>query len=292
MTFNNADHPRGHASNAGSFADKTHSAPETKLIVDNPRAKDCPRCGSAPEEFDANGNCWCESNSEEGIDLYADDYGLDPEIDDGTDGTAPPAWMQTARAVAVAAVPRTRDEATWDYYAATDKKHFGDGSEPGSKFLGDDLHTVEDVIELAILQRESLHGDDRDLFIARGSHVDAFQDGNRYLFVKTPGTVGVIHSADLPDATLLSVVRTKPGAPCSLVAAVDEQPMTSYACIIVSTDKDTGEDLVITTFPGIVTQSIDNELIESLEGGALTVASARDIIGTDFWANSRVVPHT
>ena len=197
-----------------------------------------------------------------------------------------------ARLLAAAAVPRTRDEASWDYYAATDVKHFGDRREPGSKFLAEDLRSVEDVVALAVHQRGDLQGDDRDRFIARGADPSAFREGNRYLLVETLGTVGVIHSADLPDATLLSVVRTKPGAPCSLVAAVDEQPMTCYACIIVSTDRDTGEDLVITTFPGMVTQSIDDELIEALEGGALTVASARDILGTDFWANTRVAPHT
>ena len=195
----------------------------------------------------------------------------------------------TARALAAAAVPRTRDEATWDYYAATDTKHFGDRSEPGSKFLAEELRSIEDVVALAACQRGDLQGDDRELFIARGAHPDAFKDDNRYLFVETPGTVGVINSADLNDSLLLNVVRTKPGAPCSLVAAVEQQPETDYAVIVIVTDQKTGEDLVITTFPGVVTPSIENETIESLEGGAVTVALARYLLGGDFWANTRLV---
>ena len=229
MSFIEDEHPRGHASNPGSFSGKVQRAPDAAL----------------------------------------------PAAD--------------ARMLAAAAVPRTRDEASWDYYAATDVKHFGDKNEPGSKFLAGGLRAVEDVVALAVYQRGDLKGDDRDRFIARGADPSAFREGNRYLLVETLGTVGVIHSADLPDATLLSVVRTKPGAPCSLVVSVDEQPVTDYAVIVITEDQQTGEDLVITTFPGIVTQSIDNELIESLEGGALTVASARDILGKDFWANTRVV---
>jgi hypothetical protein len=194
-----------------------------------------------------------------------------------------------ARALATAAVPRTRDEASWDYYAATDVKNFGDRTEPGSKFLAEELRTVEDVVALAGRQRGDLQGDDRDEFIARGAHPDAFRDGNRYLMVRTPGTVGVLNSAELPATTLLSVVRTKPGAPCSLVVAVDEQPVTDYAVIVVTTEVSTGEDLVITTFPGVVTKSIENEYLEMLEGGALTVAAARDLLGEDFWINTRVV---
>ena len=203
---------------------------------------------------------------------------------------APDTALHTAdaRLSAAAAVPRIRDEASWDYYAATDVEQFGDQREPGSKFLAEDLRAVDDIVALAVRQRRDLKGDDRDHFIARGAKPSAFRERDRYLLGETPGTVGVIQSADFPDATLLSVVCTKPGAPCSLVMSVDGQPATDYDVIVIAEDQQTGEDLVITTFPGIVTQALDNRIMKSLEGGARTVAPDRDILGKDFWANTRV----
>jgi hypothetical protein len=200
----------------------------------------------------------------------------------------PGAEHVTAADILIArAVPRELDEATSDYYAATDRKHFGDRTEPGSKFLDPALSELEDIVRLAIAQRGSLDGDDRVKFYF-DSDPDAFRDGNRYLKVATPGTVGVIHSTELSDASLLSVVRTKPGAPVSLVASVTEQPTTDYAVLIIEDVIDTGEARVVTAFPGTVTAPLESLTLEELEGGAITVAAARDILRGEFWANTRL----
>lgn len=98
----------------------------------------------------------------------------------------------------------------------------------------------------------------------------------------------MIHSTDLSDASLLAVVRTKPGAPVSLVATVTEQPTTDYAVLIIEDITATCEARVVTAFPGTVTAPLGSPALEELEGGAITVAAARDILRGEFWANTRL----
>lgn len=178
----------------------------------------------------------------------------------------------------------------WDeYYTATDKKHFQDRDAPGSKFTDPSLSKVEDVVALTLQQRGSLEGDDRDKLIARGAKPEAFRDGNRYLMVNTPGTLGVQDSRTMRDDDLVEVTRTKPGTPVNLVKKVTEQGTTNYGVVVVTKDFDSGEPRVITTFPGTVTYSPKNHQMEALEGKTITVAQAREILGDDFYANTRVV---
>lgn len=193
-----------------------------------------------------------------------------------------------AHKLAKIAVPRKRKQAFAEYYAATDAKHFGNTNQPGSKFTDPTLTKVEDVVALTAYQRGSLQGDDRAKFIARGATPDAFQDGKRYLLVNTPGKVGILHSSEVKGTDLVQVVRTKPGVPCSLVYEVDKQPETDYGVVVVVEDVETGRDIVITTFPGVVTKSLKNDDIDALEGKSLTIAEARRILGSDVWLNTKL----
>lgn len=194
------------------------------------------------------------------------------------------------RETASAYVPRDRDESHAAYYAATDAKHFGDKTEPGSKFMDPALRSVEDVAALRMVQtgKNNLKGDDREALIAAGSDPNGFSEGKRYLMVKTSGTVGIQNSAKMRPTDTVQVVRTKPGAPCSLVASVKSQPETDFAVIVVGEHKETKNDFIITTFPGPVTKPTASEAIDNLEGMTMTVADAKKILGEDFWANTKV----
>jgi hypothetical protein len=186
-------------------------------------------------------------------------------------------------------VPRASDPKIAAYYEATDKKHFGNSNQPGSKFTDSSLTKVEDVIQLAKKQRGSLRGDDRAELIKKGADVKGFLDSKRYLMVSTPGKVGIMSSTDLKDSDELEVVRTKPGVPCSLVRKVNKQPVTDYAVIVLAKNEETGKDLLITTFPGPVTKPLSNIMIDELEGKTITVLDAKKILGTKpFWVNTKI----
>lgn len=187
-------------------------------------------------------------------------------------------------------VPRNLDEQHAAYYEATDKKHFGDKTQPGSKFLDPSLEKVEHVLMMRMEQigAANLDGDDKNALIARGSDPNGFIEGKRYLMVLTEGTVGIKNSASLPDDAKVQVVRTKPGSPCSLVMEVSEQPTTDFAVIVMGEHKQTGKDFVITTFPGPVTKPTSNEALDSKEGQFLTIQEVKEIINEDFWINTKV----
>lgn len=190
--------------------------------------------------------------------------------------------------LAAAAVPRHIDESYASYYKATDKKHFGDPTEPGSKFLDPKLKQLEDVLKLRIHQSPTLNldGDDKEKLIQLGADPDGFLRNNRYLLVHTKGKVGVVHSDKLnPDQKVL-VKRTKPGVPCSLIVEVNSQPETDYAVIIMAKNDKTGKDFAITAFPGLVTKPVDHPNIDALEGNHITVAEAKTILGESFWLNT------
>jgi hypothetical protein len=204
--------------------------------------------------------------------------------------SAPPTVLMSLSHVAQNHVPRHMDEQHAGYYEATDKKHFGDKTQPGSKFLDPSLEKVEHVLMLRMRQTDTreLQGDDREALIARGSDPNGFGGGKRYLMVLTEGTVGIKDSTGLPADTKIEVVRTKPGAPCSLVMQVDEQPTTDYAVIVLGKHKQTGNDFVITTFPGPVTKPTSNEELDAREGQTMTVGEVKEIMGGDFWINTKM----
>jgi hypothetical protein len=187
-------------------------------------------------------------------------------------------------------VPRNLDDQHAAYYDATDKKHFGDKTQPGSKFLNPSLEKIEHVLMMRMQQigEATLDGDDREALIARGSDPNGFMAGKRYLMVLTEGTVGIKNSSTLPAETKVEVVRTKPGAPCSLVMEVDAQPTTSYAVIVMGEHQQTGKDFLITTFPGPVTKPTANPALDAKEGQTMTVDEVKEILGEDFWINTKM----
>jgi hypothetical protein len=187
-----------------------------------------------------------------------------------------------------------RDGPMGKYYAATDVKHFTGGSDvPGSKFTDPKLSRLEDIVGLALLSGKSLHTtDDRKAFIDEHGCSDTdFLDNYRYIRMYTPGTVGAIRSDKLNDDTVLDVVRTKPGASCSLVVGVTEQPVTDVSVVIVTDHAQTGQPMIITAFSGVPTKPVANEQVDALEGTSVTVREVKDILGDDvlFWANTTLI---
>ena len=172
------------------------------------------------------------------------------------------------------------------YFESTRRKHFDDVGH-GSKFTDPDIRTLEDVLRIAHEQRGSLDGDDQAEFIARGARPDAFQAGKRYLLVHTPGTVGVLNSEGLPDDAEVQIVLGKPGAPCSIVRAVQAQETSDYAVIILVDRSDAGPTL-ITMFPGQVTRATANPDIDALVGQTKTMGEIRRILGGDTWLNTKL----
>lgn len=168
------------------------------------------------------------------------------------------------------------------YYKATDEKHFGDRSLPGSKFSDLSLKTLEDVAALAIEQRGNLDGDDRAVFIKHGASKDSFHPDIRYIYVETPGVVGVIYSSGLPDGIPLHVARTKPGIPCSVIYTTYTKHVTTHAVIIIIKDDATGQDKIITAHPGMPNKPKTGEF-DHLEGEYITLGQARAIVGGDMW---------
>lgn len=188
-------------------------------------------------------------------------------------------------------VPRGGPHA--DYYKATDAKHFSHGdAQTGSVFTDPKLTNLEDLLALAAEQRGGLDGDDRAELIAMGADENAFAEGFRYLAVATAGTVGIIPDSEL-DANLdLEVVRTKPGAPASLVLEVDDNPTTNVGVIILGPDPTNPEnEIVMTAHPGLPVAPAASDEFGPLVGTQVTVADARNLVGRRrIWVQTRKRP--
>ena len=180
-----------------------------------------------------------------------------------------------------------RDGEMAAYYRATDAKHFGNRESAGAKFSDKRLNRLEDVLALAIEQRGSLDGDDRATFIEMGTLKNSLDPDIRYLYVKTPGTYGVIYSEGMPDGIPLLVGRTKPSAPCSVIHSVQMRPTTSFAVIVI--DKDAaGNERVITAHPGTPVKPKSGEF-DAFEGQYITLGQARAIAGGELWIETSAV---
>lgn len=187
-----------------------------------------------------------------------------------------------------------------DYYAATDAKHFApevsvDSAKPqtpGSKFTDPTLQRLNDVVALAYRQRGHLDGDDREELARLGTPEEAFKPGIRYLMVRTPGTVGIRRSDDLPDDTAIEVVRSKPGAPCSLVLDVSAQETTEVGTIIIGhndTADGPGQEVVFTAHPGLPIPVDFTDRMAGFEGRRVSLTTVRGAYGGDVWLNTRLV---
>lgn len=125
-----------------------------------------------------------------------------------------------------------------EYYAATEKKHFGDTSSPGSQFT--ELSTLDEFLELAQEQKEKgLMDDDREWYIKSGVNPDALREGIRYIKVDTPGVLGSGDSTQLKDDDVVIPVRksTRKGSnEYRFSFPVDEKPEVDHATLIISDD--------------------------------------------------------
>jgi hypothetical protein len=184
-----------------------------------------------------------------------------------------------------------RDSPLGPYYEATDRKHFSGGADvPGSKFSDPRLKRVEDVVQLLLDDgRDLFTDDDRGVFFVQDNvPEEAFLDQYRYLKVHTGGTLGAVKASSLDDDTVLDVVRTKPGAHCSLVVTVDEQPLTDSSVVIVGDHNDSGLPFIVTAFPGVPTKPVGDDRVDALEGSSTTVGDVKQLLQVnDFWINTR-----
>lgn len=184
-----------------------------------------------------------------------------------------------------------RDGALGDYYASTDAKHFG--GTIGSQFTEQGVRSLDDVARLAIEQRGGLDGDDWEDLETLGASPEARNPNFRYLLVRTRGTLGAVQSDELPADTLVHVMPTKVGAPCSLVADMDEGPQVDHAVIIMGNpDPSTYDhDIVITAHPGTPGRAgSGQDIFAPLEGQSISVAQARQIAGGEVTVNIRRTP--
>lgn len=186
-----------------------------------------------------------------------------------------------------------RKDDTWGpYYKATERKHLSDKTLPGSKFTSPEIKTLNDLLALAHEQRGHLNGDDREVFINKGIHPEVFKEGFRYLHIDTPGKLGIVNSEFIEPSTKVSIVRTKPGAPCNYMLEVDHQPEIDYGVIILEDHSD-GKTRLITTFPGYPTYVPDRKSeavakADSLEGQTLTIGEIHDMLGRTVNVNTRI----
>jgi hypothetical protein len=194
--------------------------------------------------------------------------------------------VEAARAVILSSTQAERD-----YYAANDRKHFGDPTSPGSQFT--DVADTEALVALTYRQRGTLEGDDREELIARGGDPDGFMAGKRYLMVETPGVLGIKSGHETADDTPITITRTKPGVPCSMVANVTEKSPVNYGVVIMGGHNVTGQPFVISTFPGKVTRPTADERIDGLEGQTVPAGHLRILLGAQAFdamtLNTRMV---
>ena len=127
-----------------------------------------------------------------------------------------------------------------DYYAATEKKHFGDTSAPGSQFT--EVKTLQEFLELAQDQKpKGLMDDDKEWFIENGVNPEALREGIRYIKVDTPGVLGSGDSTQLKDDDIVVPIRkiTRKGSnEYRFSFPVDEKPVVDHSTLIVSDDVD------------------------------------------------------
>lgn len=182
-----------------------------------------------------------------------------------------------AAAASAAILSSTPEERA--YYAANDRKHFGDATNPGSQFT--EAADTQALVALASEQRGDLEGDDRQALIARGGDPAGFMAGKRYLMVQTPGVLGVKAGSEVDDSTPVTITRTKPGVPCSMVASVKEKTPVDYGVVIMGTHNVSGDPFVISTFPGRVTRPTADERVDALEGTTVPAGQLRALLGRD-----------
>lgn len=191
-----------------------------------------------------------------------------------------------------------------EYIESIDKKHITSKS-AGSKFTDSKIKKAEDVLALALAQRGSLKGDDRNKLIEAGASPEAFlpvESGVRYLQVKTNGTEALKDTATMKDSDVLTIVAKgrNDGKPSSLSFSteVKEQPTTDYATVIIGPDMDENKkpipntEVLWTMHPGTPTRGIRSETIRENgldDGDKITVGELRKRFGKDIKVNTKLI---
>ena len=116
------------------------------------------------------------------------------------------------------------------YLRSVDDKHF-DPAGAGSVFI--DCSSLRELLGRAAAQPGGLDRDDRARLLADGVPASALLEHCRYLRVPAAGRMGLLDAAALPADTPVQVIRTKPGAPCSLVVRADRGDTVDYATVII-----------------------------------------------------------
>lgn len=202
-----------------------------------------------------------------------------------------------AEQVSALAARKNREPATFarympeqfaQYFADTEKKHFSEDS-TGSTFT--EAKNLREVMSLALAQRQTLTGDDRDKLIAAGADPNSFTADKRYLAIETKGVLGAVESSQLSDNEMLTVERKSEKSKPVCVARVGAQPPTNIATIILADNpKISGTThtptILITAFPGVSGKSGSNEDLAPYIGKQISVADARNIFGREFSVNT------
>lgn len=178
------------------------------------------------------------------------------------------------------------------YFASTEKKHFNK-SEPGSTFTS--AKNLNEVLSQAQQQRGSLKGDDREKLIKEhGADPSSFEEGKRYIAVKTEGLLGSVDSSQLDDNQRVVVHQKAEGTKPVLVAEVNSSPKSTVATIVLvdnPTLKGTEghRNLLITAFPGVSGAKSSNPALEGKVGQSMTVKEAKTLFGGEPFSVNTVV---
>lgn len=178
------------------------------------------------------------------------------------------------------------------YFKDTEAKHFNPETGAGSLFT--EVKTLNDLLKLAIQQRGSLDGDDKEKFAEMGVDPKALMGFCRYLKVDTAGEVGIKAAKDLPLDTKVKVVRMKQGAPCSFIITSDEFAPTDFGTIIIGPNEKaenakpedpepSTKEMIWTVHPGLPVRPVTADFWP--EGSEITVKDLKEKLGEDIFVN-------
>lgn len=188
-----------------------------------------------------------------------------------------------------------------DYISSIDKKHFTlEGH--GSNFTDSRVTKTEDVLKLAIQQRGSLNGDDREKLVNLGAPIEGFRDGIRYLCVEVDGVEG-LKSTELMDDDEIITVKAKGRAregqlpSLSFVSKVKEKEPVNYATVIIGSKLDDNNkpidgEMLWTMFPGTANWAPRSENIRESgleDGSQIKVRELRKMFGRNFKVNTELI---
>lgn len=189
-----------------------------------------------------------------------------------------------------------RNSTMREYYEATDRKHFqhhpSNPQPVGSQFTNPHIRNLEDLLTLAIAQRENkLDGDDRHLLIDLGAEPEAFKDNIRYLLVKTSGTVGIQSSNELDDSTEVTILVTKPNTPPNPTIIGYPKPETNIGTIIIGrNDGDTknNHEILYTAHPGLPIPTYADHLFTQYTNQTIPLGELKKLTGLNhIWLQIR-----